>query len=263
MLQTQRLFLPDKDFPLSLRTLFTATLIVLGIGYLFAMINIYNTHAGRDGRPGLSTQDIAIAYSGSKEATKLEGALMGPMSGMLPAEERAAITTWIHRGLDKREYDTQIGPLLEKRCVACHDGSNPHIPSLVEYEEVLHTTELDTGMGFSTLIRVSHIHMFGMTFIFFVMGVIFSNASMKRLWLKSAIIAVPFIGIILDIFSWYLTKLNTGFAWVVIGGGAIMGACFAFQAAISLYQMWLSRFFTRLRLHEPTTVRPPPGPVKP
>ena len=64
--------------PMGLRTLYTATLLVLGTGYLFAMIYIFESHAGRDGNPMLSVNDLVIAYSGSKSDTRLESALKGP-----------------------------------------------------------------------------------------------------------------------------------------------------------------------------------------
>lgn len=254
MIPTHRMFFHYKEFPLSMRTLYSATLLVLGIGYLFAMIHTYNSHAGRDGKFGLSAEDIAIAYSGSKQATKLEAALMGPMSGMLPADEKGTLMGWVRRGADEQEYETQIGPIVERRCETCHDGSNPHISSLVGYENVIKMAEVDTGTDIFTLVRVSHIHMFGITFIFFIMGTIFSHAYVRPVWFKSVVIVVPFIAIIIDIFSWYLTKLATGFAWVVIISGGIMAASFAFQWVVSMYQIWLSKYSPRAGEREPPTV---------
>ena len=61
---------------------------------------------------------------------------------------------------------------------------------------------------------------------------------MKVKWLKCVILALPFLSILFDIASWYLTKLFPPFAYVVIGSGAVMGTCFGAQALISLYQMW-------------------------
>jgi hypothetical protein len=51
--QVHRMFFHFSELPLSMRTLFTATLIVLGIGYVFAMIQIYETHSGLDGQAGV------------------------------------------------------------------------------------------------------------------------------------------------------------------------------------------------------------------
>ena len=193
MPQVHRMFFHYSELPLSMRTLYTATLIVLGIGYLFAMIQIYEVDAGRDGKPGLSADDIAIAYSGNKTATRLEAALSGPMSGMLPEDERATIIGWVHHGLDRTEYDAGIKPIIDRRCLACHDGSNPHIPNLNSYDNLTQVAQIDTGMSLASLVRVSHIHMFGITFIFFIMGSIFSHAYVRPVWFKwrSHRLAVP------------------------------------------------------------------------
>jgi hypothetical protein len=248
------MFFHYSEFPLSMRTLFTGTLIVLGIGYLFAMLHLYNSHAGRDGSPGLSLEDIAIAYSGNKEATKLEAALMGPMSGMLPTGEKGSVIGWVRRGLDEREYEEQIKSIMDRRCVACHDGSNPHIPNLDGFEELAETAHIDTGVDIFTLVRVSHIHMFGLTFIFFVMGLIFSHAFVRPVWFKSAVIAAPFVAIVVDIGSWYLTKVDPAFALIVILGGALMGLSFAIQWVTSMYQIWFMKYSPAGHPREATTV---------
>ena len=245
MPQVHRMFFHYSEFPLSMRTLFTGTLVMLGIGYMFAMIQIYAAHAGRDGRPGISAEDIAIAYSGNPESTRLESALMGPMSGMLPIDERGTIIGWVRRGADRAEFEERIQPVIESRCLACHDGSNPHIANLDGYEHISEVAQIDTGMTLVTLVRVSHIHMFGMTFIFFVMGLIFSHAYVRPVWFKSAVIAAPFFAMVVDVGSWYLTKLDPIFAWAVIIGGAIMGLSFAIQWIVSMYQIWFYKFSTR------------------
>jgi len=224
--------------PIGMRVMFTGTLVVLGVGYLFAMIYIFASHAGRDGNPNLSVDDLIIAYSGSKSDTRLEGALKGPMANMLPQNERDEVIAWVRRGAEQEEYTTRIEPIIEKRCMVCHNGSNPHIASLKKYEDIMLMAELDTGMDIFTLVRVSHIHLFGITFIFYIVGSIFCHAYIKLVWVKCALIATPFLAIVLDIGSWYLTKVYPPFAWVVMVSGAFMGVSFAVQWVISIYQMW-------------------------
>ncbi len=51
-------------------------------------------------------------------------------------------------------------------------------------------------------------------------------------------IAVPFLTLITDVASWYLTKVWEGFAWMVIISGAFMGMAFAFMWFVSMWQMW-------------------------
>ncbi|MEE8428061.1 MAG: hypothetical protein V3S33_00970 [Gammaproteobacteria bacterium] len=226
------------SLPMASRVLYTMTLLVLGMGYLFAMIYIFESHAGRDGKPGLSVHDLMIAYSGSQKDTRLEAAIIGPMSGMLHKEDVGAIIAWVRDGSKREDFKTKVALILQEHCLSCHDGSNPHIPDLKGYNNVMKTVQLDTGMDVFTLVRVSHIHLFGMTFIFFVTSLIFVHAYVRPPWLKSAVIAIPFIAIISDISSWYLTKVYTPFAWVIMIGGVFMGLAFAFQWIVSIYQMW-------------------------
>src|SRR5450759_3004197 len=92
-LPPHRLFRHYSELPYSLRVLFTATLLILGMGYLFALLNIYFTYAGRAGGNPLmlSYEDIVVAYSGSGKGSVLESALSGRMSTMLPPDERTSI----------------------------------------------------------------------------------------------------------------------------------------------------------------------------
>ena len=83
-----RLYRHYSELPYSQRVLYTATLVVLGLGYLFALIYLFHTYAGRaGGNPMmLSYSDILTAYTGSGKGSRLESALRGPMSTMLPRD---------------------------------------------------------------------------------------------------------------------------------------------------------------------------------
>ena len=242
MPEVHHMYYHYKEYPLSRRVLYTGTLLVFGLGYLFAMIYLFISNAGRDGEPGMSVEDIRIAYSGDREATKLEAALTGPMSRMLPGEETDQIVAWIRAGTDEQAFEVQVAPIISKRCLTCHDGSNPHLTNLGEYEGILEVAEIDTGMKIGTLVRVSHIHLFGVTFIFFIMGLIFSHAYVRPRWFKSLVVIMPFVALCLDISSWYLTKFIPSMAWVVFVGGGMMGISFAIQWTVSMYQIWFSKY---------------------
>ncbi len=237
-----RLYLHFSELPPSIRVLYTATLLVLGLGYIFALIYLFHTYSGKDGDPStLSYQDVVIAYTGSGKASRLESALRGSMAAMLPQDELVPIITWVQEGADRAEYEKAVRPTVEKRCLTCHDGSNPHLPNLAGYDNVRKVTEIDTGTGIFTLVRVSHIHMFGLTFVFFVMGMIFSHAYVRPIWFKSTVVGLPFVSLALDIGSWYFTKLYHPFGLVVMLAGGLMGLSFAFMWFVSMYQMWFSR----------------------
>lgn len=230
-----------SDLSQSLRILFTAALITLGLGYAFAMIQVYQTHAGLDGKSGITANDIAIAYSGNANANRLQTALLGAMSANAPSKERRLLMDWAADGADKAQYDQTIKPLVDNRCMRCHDGTEPSAPAIGTYDALAEFTKPDTGMSLATLVRVSHIHLFGMTFIFFILGFIFSHARVQPTWAKSVVVATPFVMMVTDIGSWYLTKLNTGFAWIIIVSGALMGMSFAFQWCVAMYQIWFTK----------------------
>lgn len=236
---SNRGFFHFSALPMSTRMVYTMTLLVLGTGYLFAMLQVFFSHAGLDGNPkNISAQDIRIAYHGSETDTRLVAALKGPMAGMLPEPERAVIFKWVDSGAKPEAFESDVKPIVQARCLACHDGSNPHIPLLTSFDEVSKVVARDTGATIPTLVRVSHIHLFGITFIFFIISSIFTHAYMRPLWLKCVIIVLPFLTILTDIFSWYLTKWIPGFAWFIIASGALMGISFTVQWVISMWQMW-------------------------
>ena len=238
-----RLFHHYSELPHSLRVLYTATLLTLGFGYFFALLNVYFTYAGRaGGNPWmLSEQDIVVAYAGSGTTSVLEGALRGPMATMLPRDQTNTIIAWVQTGADRAGYDRDVRPIVNDRCLVCHNGSNPHIPNLDGYDNIKKVTESDAGAKISTLVRVSHIHMFGVPFIFFIVGLIFSHAYVRPVWFKSTVIALPFLAIMTDVSSWYMIKIYHPFAWIEILAGMLMAACFAFMWLVALYQMWFSK----------------------
>jgi hypothetical protein len=237
-----RAFLHFSEMPYSMRVVYTATLLILGMGYLFALIYLFHSYSGKDGDPmTLSYEDVVIAYSGSGKDSRLEAALRGSMSAMLPKDELGPLVGWVKEGAERARFDKEIKPTLDKRCMSCHDGSNPHLVNLNGFDNLKKVTERDTGAGIFTLVRVSHIHLFGLTFVFFIVGSIFSHAYLRPVWFKCTVVGLPFVSLVLDVGSWYFTKLYQPFAWVVMIGGAIMGLSFAFMWAVSMYQMWFSQ----------------------
>ena len=247
-----RLYRHFSELPYSQRVLYTATLLILGLGYMFALTYVYHTYAGRaGGNPEImSYEDLVVAYSGSGKGSRLESALRGPMSSMLPRDELNALIAWVQRGATKANYDADVKPTLDKRCMACHDGSNPHLPNLNGYDNLRKMTEQDTGADVFTLVRVSHIHLFGVTFIFFIMGLMYSHAYVRPVWFKCTVVATPFLCIAMDVSSWYFTKLYHPFALVVMLAGAMMGLAFALMWVTTMYQLWFSSTPSPVALRE-------------
>lgn len=237
-----QLYTHYSELPYSQRVLYTSTLLVIGLGYVFALLYLFHTYAGLDGRRNMLTyQDIVIAYAGTGHGSRIESALEGPMQTMLPGPEARTVIAWVKAGADHASYDSTIKPILDQRCMACHDGSNPNLPNLSSYDNLKKVTEMDTGANVFTLVRVSHIHLFGLTFIFFIMGLMFSHAYVRPVWFKSTVVALPFLSIVLDVSSWYFTKVYHPFGWAVMIGGGLMGLSFAYMWFVIMYQLWFSK----------------------
>ncbi len=227
------------DTSVSERILDTMFLLTIGLGYLFALGHMYFSHEGRDGQPGLSVEDIKIAYYGKHQQTRLGAALNASMGGNLESpEQKEIIFKWIENGTDVDEFNANVAPIMNENCVTCHSSkSGMGLPSLTNYEEVMKVTHNDTGASIQSLVRVSHIHLFGIAFILFFVGRIFILCEMP-IMVKRIAVAIPFIAILLDILSWYLTKIIPGFAYIVVLSGGLMGLSLAGQILMSIHQMW-------------------------
>jgi len=228
-----------QDCSVSEKLLDSIFLLTIGLGYLFALAHTYFANEGRDGKPGLSVQDIEIAYYGKHQQTRLGAALNGAMAGNLEfPEQKQIIFDWIENGTDVDEFNANVAPIMSANCIACHSpDSGLNVPPLTNYEEVKVLTSADTGASVQSLVRVSHIHLFGIAFILFFVGRIFILCEMTPM-VKRVMVIVPFVAILLDILSWYATKVIPGFAYVVVTAGALMGLSLAGQIFVSLYQMW-------------------------
>ncbi|MGZ4969241.1 MAG: hypothetical protein ACXV8U_11745 [Methylobacter sp.] len=233
-------YTPLKDHDTPIKVLFTGYLCTVGIGYLFALIQILFTHGMADGKFGLSVDDIVYSYYGNRSGTVLEQKLNGSMKDKAPEQERFKIMDWVRDGADVYDYkDDGIDKIIESRCVMCHNESAAGgLPDFTKFEQLKALTAQDTGATFSSLIRVSHIHLFGISFIFMFVGLIFSFAETPTTQYKCIAIGMPYVFLIADILSWWLTKIHPMFAWLVILAGMGMAISFLFMWATSILEMW-------------------------
>ena len=225
---------------LSLKMLFTGYLSIVAIGYLMALVQILFTHGMADGQFGLSVDDIVYSYYGKRSGSVIENKLNGSMQAMAPEEERLKIINWVRTGADEDAFNADIRPIIDLRCIACHSATaGMSLPDFTQFENIMKRAETDSGISFSSLARVSHIHLFGIAFIFMFVGLIFSLAAGVPPALKASAIVMPYIFLFVDIASWWLTKLSPHFAWLVIIGGGMMALSFVFMWTVSMYEMWI------------------------
>lgn len=229
-----------NNLSLPIKALFTGYLLVIGLGLIMAGAQILLTHGMADGKPGLSVDDVVYSYYGDRSGSKLEMKLNGSMKDKAPHEANLTLIKWAREGASEAEWQPTIKPIVDQYCAACHTHI-PGLPNLSSLSEMQTVAKIDTGAAWSTLARVSHIHLFGIAFIFFFVGLIFSYARGFNPLVKALLIFTPFAFLILDIAAWWLTKMHPGFAWLVMLGGIGYTLASSIMILTSLYQMWLLR----------------------
>lgn len=234
--QREQFGLPHLTLPM--RSLFTGYILVVGIGLLMSGAQILLTHGLADGKFGISIDDIVYSYYGNRSNSKLETKLNGSMQDKASAEVKREIIMWAQTGASREEWDAKIGAHFQENCVTCHSVI-PAIPSFTTYEGVLPSAAVDTGETVDALARVSHIHLFGIAFIFFFVGYIFNQAVGIPTLLQSMLIFTPFAFLLIDVLSWWLTKWYPSFAIFTIVGGIGYSLASTVMLLTSLYQMWL------------------------
>lgn len=225
------------------KLLYSSFLMLTGIGYIAALILLYMTHAGLDGRPGIDMTDIVQSYYGNRSGTRLEAAIRGPMKAHIGPIERDIISDWLLSGTSRKGYEAEVKPILQKDCMTCHSAKMSAVlknPNLSTYDALRQVTKVDKGASLLSLVKLSHIHLFGISLILFAIGVVFVKAELVP-WLQYSLIVLPFAAILADVLAWFLTKIYPLYAYVVVVGGALMGLAMGAQILIALYQMWLMR----------------------
>jgi hypothetical protein len=227
-----------KDISVSERILNTVFLLTIGLGYIAALANMYYTHQGLDGKAGLSVEDVVISYHGSNNQTRLGTAIGGIMEPNLKYKsDKDVILQWIQNGAKEPEYNDKIASILNRDCVLCHTSTiNPSLPDLTHYATVSEVAHAG-GATIPRLVRVSHIHLFGIAFVLFFIGKIFLLCDIN-VYVKRVAVVIPFAAMLLDVVSWFITKSTPSFGYVVVYSGALMGLSMGLQILLSIYQMW-------------------------
>ncbi len=109
----------------------------------------------------------------------------------------------------------------------------------IDLSQLRHTAQ--TWIRTPLLIQTSHTHLFGQTLIAGLLGLLFLFSSLGE-GKKAVIVALPFIGTMLDIGGMWLTR----FVWspcalLVLLGGSVFALGYLLIAGIAFYELWLQR----------------------
>ena len=228
---------PLSELPVAVKALFTGYLVVVGLGLLMSFAQILLTHGMADGKFGLSIDDIVYSYYGTRGNSRLEVKLNGTMKDKASTADRAQIIKWVRNDSPQSGWNAQVKDIVYRNCIKCH-GMIPGLADFRTFEGIKKMASFDKGITINALTRVSHIHLFGIAFIFFFIALIFSFTEKINQTLKVLSIAMPFAFLVFDILSWWMTKFIPGFAILTIAAGFGYALSSAFMITTSLYQMW-------------------------
>lgn len=216
------------------------TVIVLGIGYLIALANLYLTYHLTDGEPGLTAADLRRAFYGNRSNTKLASKIDGgSMQQFLKRSgDKEKILSWIQDGADVAGYERTVRPILAGNCVRCHNPSGlQRFTPLTSYEEVMVVTQVDRGEPVQLWARVAHTHLQSIGLIFLVLGGLFCLTSLGDRT-KILVVTAPFVLLLVDFGARFLARYNPATVYIMMGSGALIGLCFAVMILWPLYEMW-------------------------
>jgi hypothetical protein len=229
--------------PVAVKITLSLSIVMLGIGYLIALLNLYLTYNMTDGEPGLTANDLRRAFYGKRDNTRLAAKIHGgSMEQFLTIPgEKEKILSWIQDGAEESKYNEVVKTILDETCIRCHSAAGvASFRPLTAYSEVMTVTEIDRGEPVGLWARVAHTHIQSIGLIFLVLGLTVAFTSIPELW-KQILVTLPFVALISDFGARALTKYFPGFVYVVMGMGAVMGLSFALMVLLPLYEMWFKR----------------------
>jgi hypothetical protein len=220
------------------KILYTSFLVVIGVGYLVALVNMYCTYESYDGKAGFSIEDVIVKYHGSQTQTRLAIAINGIMEKNVKSkDDKDSILKWVEKGATEIEYNDTVAPILNRDCVACHNPAiNPSLPNLTTYKTTAELAQI-AGTPLPTLLRVAHIHLFGISIILVFIGKIFLLSEMNKI-AKRIMVALPFIAMVLDVAFWFETRVYADFAYAIVAAGTLLGLSIGLQILVCIYQLW-------------------------
>ncbi len=161
--------------------------------------------------------------------------LLGVGCGAIAAAVQAATAI----GLTPADVQASLGREMPMTSLAPSGGHGQHQSAEKEISVSDISGAAKVWIRTPLLIQTSHTHLFGQTLIAGLLGLIFLFSSLGER-LKSVILALPFVGTLIDIGGMWLTRFAApSLSVLVIAGGTIFAAGYTLITLIALYELWL------------------------
>ncbi|MCZ6602553.1 MAG: hypothetical protein O6952_06075 [Planctomycetota bacterium] len=117
------------------------------------------------------------------------------------------------------------------------EGTRLRYQGAAEDEE---TEELHFPISDEELLRLTHVHTFGLAIMFYLFGHVFILTSVKAVT-KNAMLISFFVFLLVFIAAPWLTRYRAGFGFLFIGSLGILCVQALFLSAVPIYEMWFDR----------------------
>lgn len=264
--------LQPRSWPAGVRLMLTAFLVIIGVGYLFAVANIYLQYEMVDGKPGMSMNDLRAAYSGLTVRRSKDAEIPSRMLTMLRTSMRQyvdddrdfnVLESWLTKGGTKAglaEGGTKRTPerAIILNCLRCHAKSadtdiskkSPFGPDefTVDYEMIrpflpkegaADREWVHVGPQLTTprLVLVTHMHMLSIPIFTLIVGGLFACSRFPRrprAWLTP----VPMLAVLFDFAGWWIARGVPSAVYMIAAAGAVFGVVFGLQLIVVLIHLW-------------------------
>lgn len=211
--------------------------IIIGTVSALIMLGLLLTHQ-ESGIAIPSVENIKIKY----HYPQLVAAMKTSMNQYVADDaDIETVAKWIAGGKSEATYEAEVRPILRRDCTSCHNpGSTmtnamPGMP-LTTYQEVLPLTQ--AGYSWVKMAKQAHVHLFGIGTFLALVTLIFAFTSFRP-WLRTGLISLCWVALLLDVLSWWLTKYELGFAYVIVGAGAAMSGSAIAMSALAMLDLWV------------------------
>ena len=161
-------------------------------------------------------------------------------AGMAGAAGQIVIHDIIPTFFSETIADTKIDTKIDSH-TSHHNSDRGDLFSGTTVEPEKASPSFTESEQFVWALKWTHIHLFGMGFIFIIMGVVTLLLNVKES-IKAWLIILPFIGIFIDISAlWLKTFVSPHFFWLHLPGGNLFVLIFLYVSMKSFQEMWFKK----------------------
>ena len=237
-----------RELGFAVRLGITCLVVVFAGGFAASAAHLVEHHHNRDGRPGVSLEDLEGAYHGVRTTAPLLLALNRGHPEQLPDAERELLLGWLASERISDDYDSlDLGDLapaeiLAGACMPCHSHAEAtdEAPPLEYWEDVskvAFSREVE-ALPVKILAASTHTHALTLAGIGLAIGMLWLATRWPRAITGGLFLAAS-AALLVDLACWWLARDWVGLVLAIALAGAVYMASTCLMLAGILADLWL------------------------